>query len=443
VEVDPPVTNPTGATAYKSNSTAAAVLTGIYSRMMQADALTSGSQSISFLSGLSADELKNYSADRMFVQFYTNAVAKSNVPFWSEAYQYIFTANAALEGLSEANTLTPGVKQQLMGEAHFIRAFCYFYLVNLFGDVPLQLTTDYRVTSVTRRSPKTDVYTQIISDLKEAQALLSDDYLGPDNVPTVERIRPNKAAATALLARTYLYTKNYSAAEETSSMVINNAANYDIESDLNNVFLKNSKETIWQLSPVQPQYNTFDAFYFVLTSAPGLNRPVALNSYLMTAFEEGDKRKEDWVGSLTEGGQTYYYPYKYKAATQDEPVTEYLMVLRVAEQYLIRAEARAQLGKIPGAQADLNMTRGRAQLDATSASDKTSLLTAIAKERQVELFTEWGHRWLDLKRTGAIDQIMSAIAPQKGGTWNSNMQLYPIPSDEIQNNPNITQNEGY
>jgi hypothetical protein len=120
------------------------------------------------------------------------------------------------------------------------------------------------------------------------------------------------------------------------------------------------------------------------------------------------------------------------------------MVFRLAEQYLIRAEARAQQGNVSGSQSDLNAIRTRAGLPNTTANDKASLLTAIQHERQVEMFTEWGHRWFDLKRTGTIDAVMSVIAPAKGGgAWNSNKALLPLPLGDLQADQNLTQNPGY
>jgi hypothetical protein len=89
------------------------------------------------------------------------------------------------------------------------------------------------------------------------------------------------------------------------------------------------------------------------------------------------------------------------------------------------------------------MIRARAGLPNTTASDQNSLLTAILQERRVELFTEWGHRWLDLKRTNLIDQVMSSAAIQKGGTWNSNKALFPIPKSEILLDPQLEQNPGF
>ena len=115
----------------------------------------------------------------------------------------------------------------------------------------------------------------------------------------------------------------------------------------------------------------------------------------------------------------------------------------MADQYLIRAEARAQQGNISGAQSDLNAVRLRAGLPATAAAGKADLLTAIAHERQIELFTEIGNRWFYLKRTGTIDAVMSTVAPQKGGTWASFKQLMPVPTSEITINPHLIQTPGY
>ncbi|HEY4197911.1 MAG TPA: RagB/SusD family nutrient uptake outer membrane protein, partial [Mucilaginibacter sp.] len=136
---------------------------------------------------------------------------------------------------------------------------------------------------------------------------------------------------------------------------------------------------------------------------------------------------------------------KYKVTTyaSSQDVTEYVMVLRLGEQYLIRSEARAQQGNFTGAQADLDTIRQRAGLASTTASDKAGLLAAILHERQVELFTEWGHRWLDLKRTATINATMDTVCRQKGGTWDSHWQLYPVSAYEIKTDPNLSQTPGY
>jgi hypothetical protein len=115
------------------------------------------------------------------------------------------------------------------------------------------------------------------------------------------------------------------------------------------------------------------------------------------------------------------------------------VILRLAEQYLIRAEAEANLDNLIGAITDLNMIRNRAGLPNTTASDKTTILLAIENERQAELFCEGGNRWFDLKRTNRANKILSS----EKANWKQSAALYPIPQTEINADPNLTQNIGY
>lgn len=426
------------ATVYSSDATATAVVRGNYSQMVNNSAgfAGGGAPSVTFNCALSADELKNYTNDATYIAFYTNSLSASNFSpvLWSDPYKFINNANAVIEGLSHSTGVTDATKNELLGEAKFIRAFCHFYLVNLFGDVPVITTTDYRINAVASRIPKSQVYQQIISDLRDAQNLLATDF----SFSKGERDQPNKWAATALLARTYLYIGDWANAEAEATAIIDNSGTYSLCVDLNDVFLANSSEAIWQLKPEALTF-TNEASLFILTSAPSF---ASLSQQLLNSFESGDNRKTNWVDSVTDGNTTYYYPYKYKV-NSGTTLTEYSMVLRLAEQYLIRAEARANQNNISGAQADLNIIRNRAGLANTTANDIPLLISAILHERQVELFTEWGHRWLDLKRTGTVDAVMSVVTPQKGGTWSTDSQLYPIPLSEINNDVNLTQNTGY
>lgn len=447
VEVSPPVNKPSSSSIYASNVSAASVLTGIYSRMIQnSSGFASGFNSISAMSGLSSDELVNYTpSDPSLSQFYTNSLSSQNIIFWSELYTYIYSANAAIEGLSNSNSISGPVKQQLLGEAKFIRAYCHFYLVTLFGDIPIVTTTDYRTNSLAGRNSKDDVFKQIITDLKEAKDLLSTDFLKSDiQGVTPDRIRPTKWAAIALLARCYLYTSDWKSAEEQATIIIDNKPQFGLTS-LNNAFLKNSSEAIWQLQPVRAGYNTYDGYYFILNGIPSSASPFAASSFLVNSFEPGDARRAAWLKDTVISGSTYTYPFKYKVqgGPANTPVTEYLMVLRLAEQYLIRAEARAQQNSLTGSLSDVNTIRTRAGLTNLNVNDKNTLLTLILHERQTELFTEWGHRWLDLKRTGQVDATMSIVTPKKGGVWNTNWKLYPIPLSEILIDKNLVQNPGY
>jgi hypothetical protein len=446
-EVDAPTNSLSRENVYRSDATATAVMTGIYTNMSAGDGFTAGANGISIGAGLSADELDidpNYDVT-LFAQ-YQNKLSNATFPgYWKTAYNYLYTVNAVLEGVAASNSLSSVVKQQLLGEAKFMRAFYYFYLVNLYGDVPLLTTTDYKTNGLSVRASKEQVYQQIIKDLKEAKEQLSSNFLTASLKSTsTERVRPTKWAATALLARAYLNTNRFDSAELQANEVINNTTLFSLGS-LNNVFLKNSSEAIWQLQPVNEGWNTEDAIVFILPAAGPNNfqNPVYLGSFLINAFENGDQRFQNWVGSTTVGSITYYYPFKYKSAQFGDPLTEYLMVLRLTEQYLIRAEARAKQNKILEAKTDLNLIRTRAGLSNTTANDQGSLLAAILHERQVEFFTEWGHRWLDLKRTQNINSIMNTVTPAKGGIWNSNWQFYPISLSELQIDPNLSQNPGY
>jgi len=447
IDVQPPVTRVVSSSVYENDATATAALTGIYANMSQAAMDGSGITSLSFLPSLSADELTLIDGytNVGFTAYYSNALTNLTSPnFWNVIYPVIYSLNEAIEQLEAARTLSPAVKQQLLGEAKFNRAFCYFYLVNLYGDIPLVTSTDYTINSVLKKSPKADVYRQVTTDLKDAQSLLSKVFLNATLINTTkERIRPSYWAATSLLARTYLYTSAYDSAEIQASSVISNAGLFGLTS-LDSVFLKNSREAIWQLQPVNAGINTQDAQLYILPDeGPGPNYPVYLSRFLLNSFEPGDRRWNHWVDSVTVGSDVYYYPFKYKINMVPSTVIEYMMVLRLGEQFLIRAEARAQLGE-PNAIDDLNTIRLRAGLTGYAGStDKNSLVAAILHERQIELFTEWGHRWFDLKRTGTVNKVMQTVTPEKGGTWNASWQLYPMPLTELKADPFLVQNADY
>jgi starch-binding outer membrane protein, SusD/RagB family len=196
-------------------------------------------------------------------------------------------------------------------------------------------------------------------------------------------------------------------------------------------------------------YNATTMGFNVLPPDVGFPPSYYVSEGLLNSFEVGDRRKSEWINKSDYEGTTYYFPYKYKIGQAQQAVdgdpTEYYTVLRLAEQYLIRAEARARQGNISGAAFDLNAIRSRAGLSNTPAVTQQDLLAAIMHERRIELFSEWGHRWLDLKRTGQVDAIMAIATPLKntGTTWQSYQQLYPIPLSQLELNPFLRQNPGY
>lgn len=451
VQINPPVTQLVTASVFNNNYTATSALTNIYQQMYS----KAESYNMSQLTGLLGDELTNYSTNVLFIQAYSNSLLAINTAGpWSNAYNYIYQANAVIDGLqNNNNAIRQTIKNQLTGEAKFIRAFWHFYLTNLYGDIPIITSTDYTKNASIARSPKTQVYQTVVADLKDAQKLLNINFVdASDTTVTTERVRPTSWAATALLARVYLYTGDYANAETQATSIINNTGStgmFNLVTDLTKVFRANSSEAIWQLGIPSPNtINTYDGNYYILQGAPS---SVAISTQLMNTFEMGDNRKTNWIGAYTTSTapiKTFYYPFKYRVYN-DKTISEYTMMLRLAEQYLIRAEARANGAGagLTGAINDLNVIRNRAHLpNYSGTSDQSSVLNAILHERQVELFTEWGHRWFDLKRTGTINAVMGTpgnVCQTKGGTWDSKWQLLPIPQSERNNDPNLSQNDGY
>jgi starch-binding outer membrane protein, SusD/RagB family len=468
VDVDPPITSYTSESVFNEVGTAIGVLNDLYSRLggesFQGNGLSA--VNISIKAGLSADELNLWSgADQEGKAFYQNNLISNPVSgargqvFWSKGYSFIYKCNAAIEGLNTTNNLPENIKIQLLGEAYFMRAFYHLYITAFYGDAAIVATTDYKVNTTVSRSSQADVYQFIVDDLKKAQELLSYKYLNgklqPLSSPT-QRLRPTYWAATALIARTYLYAGDYASAEREASTIINESGLFSLTPSvkINTTFNNgNNQEAIWQLQPVASDgilpWNTEEGKTFVLSAAPkgvNFNHPVYLSNFLLTAFENGDLRRLNWVGTYTDGVGTFYFPNKYKVGTTSNPVTEFSMALRLAEVFLIRAEARAHLGNLAGSVADLNVIRERSGLTAYGGSNsQVALLSAILHERQVELFSEWGHRWIDLRRFKAIDSVMAIVTPTKasGAAWKSHQQWYPLPFDDIDRNPQLVQNQGY
>lgn len=428
----------TSTTVYGDDATALAALDGVYIQLFNTAFAAGGNASVSFLGGLSAGTYSLTSAVpdmEAFAGYQLEASNGLNLNLWSGAYNTIYMCNALIEGVAENNALSADTREALEGQARFIRAFTYFELTNLYGDVPLITQTNYTVNALQPRSLQTEIYNLILEDLTRAVALLDNDY--PDN----ERTRANRFTALGLLARVHLYLENWELAEAYSSEVLDAGDLYELPEDLNSVFLATSRETLWQVSPEgwgNSFIHTRDGNLLKRITPTG--SPVELSADLLQSWESGDHRREDWVGSFITAAETYHYPNKYKIQydASGGDYTEYSMVMRLAEQYLIRAEARTREGKLELAVGDLNTIRERAGLEPlvyTPALTQELLLEAVLEERYHELFSEWGHRWLDLKRTGRALELLEGIEETD--------LLYPIPEDEILKNPNLTQNAGY
>jgi len=427
-------------TVFENDDTALSAMTGIYNELFNASFSGGWNYSVTVLAGLSADILQPINPESpTFGEFYQNEITPDNSPnlsLWSSAYNIVYMTNAILEGLEQSDDLTEQTKIRLEGEAKFIRAFTYFYLVNIYGDVPLVLTTDYRNNSLVSRDSAEEVNAQILSDLESALDLLGTEYLA------AERTHVNRFVVMAFLARVHLYQQNWEQAETLSSEVIAQTSTYEILEDLDQVFLANSREALWQISPIgrgNILTSTGEGQVFIGTSRSALK----LADSFIENIDPQDKRLSNWVNIFTNATRNFYFPYKYKDRSSLSNITEYSMVLRLAEQYLIRAEAKAMQGNLSGAIADVDIIKSRADIDLIEETNPgisiEELLKVIMEERKLELFAEWGHRWLDLKRTGKAAEVLEA----KTFLWQDTDLLYPMPEAERMKNPNLGQNLGY
>ncbi len=435
VEVDIPNSQLTAKGVFEEKATANAAMTDIYSKIRDGGLLTGTSVGLSHVLGNYADELDYYgSSQNVITEFYKNSLIATNTnvkTLWNLSYNQIYAANAVMEGVESSVNLSAYDRAQLKGEALFVRALIHFYLANIFGDIPYIATTDFEQNRLAAKVPVSTLYVNIKADLEEAVQLVSENYLSAD------RTRPNKFTVHALLARVNLYAGLWNDASDEATLLINNTNLFITVQDLDKIFLKESKATIWQLAPKASTGNALESGTFNFTAGPP---PIsALTNDLMTAFTAGDQRKVHWTKAVSDGSTVWYHPFKYKYNNTGSSF-EYSIIFRLGEMYLIRAEARAHLGDLSGAKEDLNVIRSIAGLENTSALTQDEILDAILRERRLELFTEFGHRFFDLKRFNMIQPVLSAIKPG----WDAYDALFPIPEMELNLNPNLQpQNQGY
>lgn len=434
-----PPTSLTEVQQFSDSATAMTAVAGVYSYTGFQEGFTYNDGNLTFSTGLSSDELSydGYASPDLQA-FYGYGLTDLNSivrVLWVDPYTSMYPINSIMTNVAASTALSAPFKTQIIGEMKLVRAFFYFNTVNLFGDIPLVISTDYKTTSRLPRTSADSIYAQILSDLSDAQKALPAAY------PSSGRVRPNRYTVLSVLAKVQLYRKQWQAAYDAADSVINSGL-YSLEPDLNNVFLDGSNEAIWQI-PATGSYNvTHEASQFI-SPYPNTAPQYLMTPILQNAFEAGDLRWQNWVKdyvvNINGTNQNLYAPYKYKNYYSTDPTVEDYMVIRLADLYLIRAEAAAQLGNTAVALADLNQIRARAGLAASTATTAGDILTAIMHERQVELFTEWGNRWFDLKRTGTIDAVLSVEKPG----WKPNEALYPVPRSQRQYNANLTQNPGY
>ncbi|MFD2938454.1 RagB/SusD family nutrient uptake outer membrane protein [Flavobacterium notoginsengisoli] len=432
LEVDLPSNQLSSETVYSSDATTDAAVNGIYNSMVTGFYYNQ----IHSVLGQTSDELILRSG--LTNPYTSNELVETDgsmSSMWTELYKTIYNANNVIEGITKSTTLTPAKTKRWIAEAKFLRAYCFFYLTNIWGEVPLVLTTDIDISALLPQSSQEVIYAQILKDLTEASQDLPANYDNYDN----ERIRATKGASEALLARVNLYLGRWNEAANHATAVINETGTYGMITDLsatNSPFISDNSEAILQIPYFNVNYTYEGSSVFV-----NANTATFLLRNGNSLFEADDARKINWTRNVTstQGSLAGVAPTKYKNRFTDSPI-ERSTVLRLAELYLIRAEARVKSNNITGAQQDINTIRNRALLDNTTLTDSNQLLELIALERQRELFAENGHRWLDLKRTGKINETLSVLT---GKIWTATDALYPIPETAIRSNPFLKQNSGY
>jgi hypothetical protein len=438
IPVNPP-TQITRQQVFADSSTTITAVAGVYSFTPGGSGLPYKDGMLTISTALSAHEVIGGYGDQ--AQFYSYTVTPINgevSSLWQAPYSEIYQVNDVLAGITNNSNLSPAFVKQITGEMKFVRAFCYFNMVNLFGGVPLVTTTDYRTNTQLPQASVDAVYTQILADLDDAVKKLPVTY------PSSGHMRANLYTAVALQAKVHLYQEKWPSAYTEADSVIKSGL-YDITTTpLSDVFLDGSAEAIWQVPILDKYQGSGEGSSFTPYSSNQIPTFIVTDS-LLNQFEPGDLRMANWLGVNVVNGQNFYYPAKYKDPYPTSPATDY-MLLRLGEMYLIRAEAAAQLDNLVGALADVNTIRERAGLGPSTAdaTSKAAVLAAVRKERRTELCFEFGNRWFDLNRTANNTKYpASGQASAVLTGWKPDFALYPLPQAQLQLNSHLIQNPGY
>ena len=376
---------------------------------------------------LSDDNVTSFGSGTTDLQFDGHAILASSNTIeitWKAMYQAINAANNVISAVAvvEDPSMSEDDRNSLEGQALFIRALVYFDLARTFGGVPLVLTPTRGLTdeSFPAKNTVEEVYSQVINDLTEAEAKLPD---------VVDRNIAHKKAAEALHARVALYQSDWETAEAYATLVIS-SPDFSLVQPFETIITeKNNSESIFELA-----YNITDgnalSGYFYPAEMGGFYR-VGPTDDLVALLQDPSIAGNRSVLLGESGGAPYGNRYRAaNGATNDDDYA----VLRLAEMYLIRAEARANLDNIVDGVNDLNEVRNRAELGDTPANTKETLLQAIEDERRIEFAFE-PHRWFDLIRTGRAGDVL--------GVRDVNKYVFPLPASEVLTNTNLIQNQNY
>ena len=385
--------------------------------------LQAGNREVVAYPDLYADNLDftgTYQTDREFglrnIQTSNGAV----LTIWADAYDGINRANGVLAAIAEVSDLSSADAALFEGGALFIRAMHYVKLAEWFGGVPVVLDPAKGVgeESLVARSTTEEVYAQIILDLEAAANLLP---AGKDPG------RATKGAANALLAKAYLESGQYAQARDKATSLISDPG-YDLVPDFASLFTtKHSSESIYEIHFTVNNGNSL-AFWFFPQELGG-RWGFSPTEELFNLYEDNDSRREASIQIAASTERRYIYKYARLSTGDDN-----LILLRLADMYLTRAEANARLNASDATVlADINILRDRAGATPVSASGQTALLDAVLNERRLEQAFE-GKRFFDLRRFGKAEDKLQIAADRL---------LLPIPQAERDVNPNLSQNPGY
>jgi hypothetical protein len=464
-----PISQSTVGNAYKTASDAEAALVGAYDTFQQEyyiwdNIIFSDVMSDNYYAG--GDNPEIFSFEDLTLTPTNSRLFKT----WSQLYNGIAKANVVLAkvpAIADPKIDVGGRREQILGEASFLRAYHYYQLVTLWGDVPL-ITAPVSSTEPSEvqvpRSSVQQVYAQIIADLEYAAEHLPVNY-GAD--VSVNKARATKGAAHAMLAKAFAQKpdRDYNKVLEYCNAVINSPAGYQLLSDFNHLFdgshYNNSEsilevqfvvgtETNWGPNLVLPPSITIHTWRKFITPSHSLvdaydaeTDDIRKNTTII--FESAPWSDEFW--SVAVNG-VIPFAYKWKSANGGES-TNRQYILRLADIMLLKAEALNELDRLEEARTQLNFVRDRVDLTPTPATDKTQMQLAIENERRLELAQE-GQRWNDLKRYNRAVAVMSNLneidlrtGTAKVYNMTADKQLLPIPQSERNRNPNLGQNDGY
>lgn len=466
-----PISQETVDNAYATGTQLEAALTGVYESFQSNDyyvwdkILFEDVRSDNYYAG--GDNPEVFQIDNIDISPTNGRVFNA----WSSIYNAISKANLVIEKAPMIQEeITEEQRDQYTGQALFLRAYHYYNLVKLWGGVPLITETIKSVDPSEVRIPRSseaDVYAQIIEDLEMALELLPHSY---GNDASVNKARATKGAAHALLAKVNAQKPNpdYAAVLEHANAVINSPAGYSLLDNYDNLFdgnHQNNSESILEIQYLGGDEGTWGPQMHLPPSISGdtWRKFVTPSKDLVEAFdEEGDEVRKNatmvfeevpWIDEYWGNAVNSEVPFAYKwrnAGGWASSDNDYL--LRLADIILMKAEALNELSKIQEAAAQVNIIRDRADLeplgDAATTSTQT-LRDAILKERRLELAQE-AQRWSDLVRYDVVVETMDSVDDidlRTGEIVNYNMSetdiLLPIPQNEINRNPALTQNPGY